>query len=126
MIFIGSLSGGRYAVLQGTAGLLQTSARQTIAAMDQNFGIALPQATSRVVDAVSSGEQAWKIETFSDTPGNVSVFIERQKQIEELLVNSIGMPIRLFQEGRASGSRAELESFTGIAVTIMESRNKPA
>jgi len=94
-------------------------ARQTIAAMDQNFGIALPQATSRVVDAVSSGEQAWRIEPFSDTPGNVSVFIERQKQIEELLVNSIGMPIRLFQEGRASGSRAELESFTDIAVTIM-------
>ena len=98
-------------------------ARQTIAAMDQNFGIALPQATARVVDAVSSGENAWKIETFSDTPGNVSVFIERQKQIEELLVNSIGMPIRLFQEGRASGSRAELESFTDIAATIMESRN---
>ncbi|MCL2710670.1 MAG: hypothetical protein FWE95_07300 [Planctomycetaceae bacterium] len=98
-------------------------ARQTIVAMDQNFGIALPQATSRVVDAVSSGEQAWRIEPFSDTPGNVSVFIERQKQIEELLVNSIGMPIRLFQEGKASGSRAELESFTDIAVTIMESRN---
>jgi hypothetical protein len=98
-------------------------ARQTIAAMDQNFGIALPQAVSRVVDAVSSGEQAWKIEPFSDTPGNVSVFIERQKQIEELLVNSIGMPVRLFQEGRASGSRAELESFTDIAATIMESRN---
>jgi len=77
----------------------------------------------RVVDAVSSGEQAWRIEPFSDTPGNGSVFIERQKQIEELLVNSIGMPIRLFQEGRASGSRAELESFTDIAVTIMESRN---
>jgi hypothetical protein len=33
------------------------------------------------------------------------------------------MPIRLFQEGRASGSRAELESFTDIAATIMESRN---
>jgi uncharacterized protein (DUF1786 family) len=98
-------------------------ARQTIAAMDQNFGIALPQAPTRVVDQGGSGEQAWKIETFSDTPGNVSVFIERQKQIEELLVNSVGMPVRMFQEGRASGSRAELESFTDIAATIMESRN---
>jgi hypothetical protein len=98
-------------------------AKQTIVAMDQNFGIALPQAPTRVVDQVGSGENSWRIETFSDTPGNVSVFIERQKQIEELLVNSIGMPIRLFQEGRASGSRAELESFTDIAATIMESRN---
>jgi sensor domain CHASE-containing protein len=33
------------------------------------------------------------------------------------------MPVRMFQEGRASGSRAELESFTDIAATIMESRN---
>jgi hypothetical protein len=98
-------------------------ARESIAAMDQNFGIALPQAPSRVVDQVGSGEQAWRIETFSDTPGNVSVFIERQKQIEELRVNSVGMPVRMFQEGRASGSRAELESFTDIAATIMESRN---
>jgi len=98
-------------------------AKQTIAAMDQNFGIALPQAPTRVVDQVGSGERSWQIETFSDTPGNVSVFIERQKQIEELLVNSVGMPVRMFQEGRASGSRAELESFTDIAATIMESRN---
>jgi hypothetical protein len=98
-------------------------AKQTIAAMDQNFGIALPQAPTRVVDQVNSSEQAWRLETFSDTPGNVSVFIERQKQIEELLVNSVGMPVRMFQEGRASGSRAELESFTDISATIMESRN---
>ena len=41
----------------------------------------------------------------------------------ECCVLKQGMPIRLFQEGRASGSRAELESFTDIAVTIMESRN---
>jgi len=46
-----------------------------------------------VVDTVNSGENAWKIEPFSDTPGNVSVFIERQKQIEELLVNSIGIDV---------------------------------
>jgi hypothetical protein len=98
-------------------------AKQTIVAMDQNFGIALPQAPTRVVDQVGSGENSWRIETFSDTPGNVAYFIERQKQIEELLVNSVGMVIRLFQEGRASGSRAELESFTDISATITESRN---
>jgi len=98
-------------------------ARQSIAAMDQNFGIALPQGTSRVVDQAGSGERAWQVDTYSDTPGNVSVFIERQKQIEELLVNSVGFPVRIFQEGRASGSRAELESFTDISATIMESRN---
>ena len=45
--------------------------------MDQNFGIALPQAPSRVVDQVGSGEQAWRIETFSDTPGNVSVVSDK-------------------------------------------------
>jgi hypothetical protein len=83
-------------------------AKQTIVAMDQNFGIALPQAPTRVIDQAGSGENSWRIETFSDTPGNVAYFIERQKQIEELLVNSVGMVIRLFQEGRESGSRAEL------------------
>jgi uncharacterized protein (DUF1786 family) len=98
-------------------------AKQTIVAMDQNFGIVLPQAPTRVVVQAGKGDNSWRIETFSDTPGNVSVFIERQKQIEELLVNSVGMPVRMFQEGRASGSRAELESFTDIAATIMESRN---
>jgi hypothetical protein len=97
-------------------------AKHTAVAMEQNFTITLPQAMSRVSEHAGM-EPAWKIETFSDTPGNVSVFIERQRQIEELLVNSAGMPVRLFQEGRASGSRAELESFTDIAATIMESRN---
>jgi hypothetical protein len=46
-------------------------AKQTIVAMDQNFGIALPQAPTRVVDQAGSGENSWRIETFSDTPGNV-------------------------------------------------------
>ena len=98
-------------------------AKEALAAMDQNFAIALPTTTSRVTEHAGSAEHAWRIETFSDTAGNVPVFIERQKQIEELLVNSIGMPVRMFQEGRASGSRAELESFTDISATIMESRN---
>ena len=97
-------------------------ARGALLSLDQNFAIALPNGTTRVQEA-TGGDNAWRVETFSDTPGNVAVFIERQKQIEELLVNSVGMPIRMFQEGRASGSRAELESFTDIAATIMESRN---
>jgi len=98
-------------------------AKRTLEAMEQNCGITLPMATTRVVETAGSGESAWRIEPFSDTSGNVSVFIDRQRQIEELLVNSVGMPVRMFQEGRASGSRAELESFTDIAATIMESRN---
>ncbi|GHT17584.1 hypothetical protein FACS1894189_3760 [Planctomycetales bacterium] len=98
-------------------------AKQSIAAMEQNFGIVLPTATSRVVENTGSGDTAWRIETFSDTSGNVPIFIERQRQIEEMLVNSVGMPVRLFQEGRASGSRAELEAFTDISHTIIESRN---
>ena len=39
-------------------------ARQTIAAMDQNFGIALPQATSRVVDAVNKDRIANRIAAY--------------------------------------------------------------
>jgi hypothetical protein len=99
-------------------------AKDVLSEAERNASIALPQAPTRVVDAVSSAENGWDFQVLSDTPGNTPYFQQRMKEIEAAMVNACGYPSMVILESLSmGGNRALIEGYTQVAQTVMESRN---